>query len=70
MDESVKHRAVLSISLEVHPIIEKTGECSGHPISLAKLKEYGIKSQSLKKVDGNNLHECLMNLKEKLEGLK
>ena len=65
MHENRPFRVIINYSLEVHNL-EDSGECSGHIVPTAKLKEYGIKSHGLMKIDGQNLHDALMKVKEKL----
>lgn len=66
MSHKVPHKAVILIRVEVHDIIAKTGECSGNPVSDAKLAEYGIKPGATFHVDGQDLDDCLRKLKEKI----
>ena len=69
MEENLKHRCILNIDLEIHPLA-KSGECDGHIVSKDKFKEYGIKSKAIYKLDGENLHFLLIKLKELLEQFK
>lgn len=69
MDENQKFRCVLNIQFEIHPL-EKTGECSGKIIPESKINEYGLKSKKLYKLDGENLHFVLLELKQILEKLQ
>jgi hypothetical protein len=70
MSELGKHRAIIHVSIEVHPLVEKTGECDGHMVPNTKLKEYNIKLHELFSIDGDNLHFCLLKVREKLDQLK
>lgn len=67
MDE--KHRAILNISFEIHPL-SKNGECNGHIVPASKLKEYDLKSKRLYKLDGENLNFLLSKLKEILNNFQ
>jgi hypothetical protein len=69
MDESLPCRAILNVQIEVHNL-EKNGECSGKIASMDKLKEYGLMFKRLYKLDGDNLHFCLMKLKEIMDNFK
>lgn len=66
MDDNSKHRAILNLQFEVHPL-SKNGECDGHIVSTAKLKEYGLNPRKLYKLDAENLHFLLLKLKEILD---
>lgn len=63
-----KHRAVLNIRLEVHEVLP-TGECAGRPVKLSEFPDYKLRPAMVVAVDGHDLHNCLLKLKEKLEEL-
>ena len=70
MSAKDKHKAVILLSnVEVHALLE-TGECSGVPVPKAELEEYGIKFPLVIEVEGFDKHECLKNLKNKIQELK
>ena len=64
-NEKKKHVAVILLKIEVHDVL-KTGELSGKPLSKKELKESGISSSTVVKVEGFDKFECLKNLKQKL----
>ena len=60
-----KHTAVIHIKIEVYDVLD-SGELSGKPLSRKELKEQGIPSSALARVDGFDKFDCLKNLKQKL----
>lgn len=69
MNEAKKFKAILHVTLEVHPV-DQNNQCTGHIVPSAKLAEYGLKAQKLFYIEGQDLHHTLMNVKEKLEQIK
>lgn len=69
MADNPPYRAVVYLNLEVHPL-DSNGECSGRIVSLSKLAEYSLKDRMLLKIDGFDMHDCLMKLKNKIEEFK
>jgi hypothetical protein len=66
--EKVAHKAVLLVKIEVHDILSN-GECSGNSVSEEKLIEHGLKNSMVFNVRGNDLNQCLKNLKKRLNNI-
>lgn len=64
--EDKPHKAIINVQIEVHDILD-TGECSGRIVDLS---QYDIQPFFLLSVDGENLNDCLQNLKTRLDCLK
>lgn len=66
MMESRPHRCIMHLLLEVYPLLN-TSECDSKVVNIKHLKDKDIKSSYILFVDGNDLEECLDNLKKKLQ---
>lgn len=64
--EDKPHKAIINIQIEVHDILD-TGECSGR---IVDLEQYNIQPYFLLSIDGENLNDCLKNLKTRLNSLR
>lgn len=63
----MKHKAVIMVTIEVHPVNEKE-ECTGKIVPSEKLSEYSLKRSQLKIIEGFDEHDCLLKVKEWLLG--
>lgn len=57
----MKHKAVIMITVEVHPVND-LNECTGEIISSEELKKYNLKREQLKVIDGFDKNDCLTKL--------
>lgn len=64
-DKNAPHKAVISISCHVHEM-EQDGHCSTR---LVDLSQHDILSDFLLSLDGNDLEECLLKVKEWIKKL-
>ena len=55
----------MHIKVEVYDVLD-SGELSGKPLSRKELKEHGIPTSSLARINGFDKFDCLKNLKQKL----
>lgn len=66
MDHSKRpHVAILDVALEISYILDN-GEVSGVCLNDETLKKFGLDSQFLLGVSGNDLEDCINKLKEKI----
>ncbi len=65
MGNEQKHRAVILLNIEVHPLNDD-GACSGQSVSNQILKDSGVSRYTTVSVDGFDLDDCLRKLKEKI----
>lgn len=67
---TTRHKAVILLNIEVHPVDERTQECTAKTVSPDKLKEYNIKSKQIVCIEGFDEHDCLLKVKNWLESTK
>lgn len=57
------HRAVCLLNCEIHEVLP-TNENSGKLVSIAEMKEYGLKPKIVVSISGFDRQDCLKNLKK------
>lgn len=67
MNKDKPYTAIINVSVSVYPV-DPTGELSGRIVDKNTLREHGIKSKLIK-INGNSYDECVLALKEKLDGI-